>query len=176
MKIFKALVLIAIVGSMIFSCTKDKIVPTAAQTNAIVLAGAVGSSKTWKMTTASFSQNGGTAQSIPLGSCVQDNVFKFTNNTTQDFIQNEGATKCNSADSTITEQGNWAFTNDGKSLVVEGVWFDDLNAESEFVFTLTTVGEEVNVLTLTDTLLVVAYSFPYQGGTVTLTVSFSKIS
>lgn len=175
MKLIKIGFLVALVGAIIAACTKDKIVPTAAQNNATFLAGSSGSGKSWKMTSASFQQNGGSAQPITLASCVQDNIFKFTNSTTQDFVQNEG-TKCNSADSTITEQGNWAFTNDGKNLVVEGIWFDDLSAESQFIFTFTSVGEEMNVVKLTDSLLVIAYSFPYKGATITLTVSFAKVS
>jgi hypothetical protein len=179
MKLIKVLSLVAFVGLMIAACTKEKIVTkkvlvnTAPDSLGLILAGAKGSSRSWKMTAASFTQNGGAANSISLASCVLDNIFKFTNNSTQDFIQNEGAVKCNSPDSTITEQGNWAITDDGKNLVVSGFWFDDLNAESEFLFTFTT--QEAKIVSLSDTTLVVNYSFPYTSNGVTVTIAVTVI-
>lgn len=176
MKLIKVLFATAFVGLIIAACTKDKIVPTAAQNNATLLAGASGSSKTWKMTAASYSQNGGAAQPIPLGSCLSDNVYKFTNNASQDFTQTEGAIKCNSADSTVTETGNWTFTNDGKNLVVLGSWYDDLSTENEFLLPLTALGVEAAISALTDSTLVITFSFSGNNTTTSYTVTFSKIS
>jgi len=108
---------------------------------------------------------------------VLDNEYKFTNNSTQDFIQTEGTVKCNSGDSTVMESGNWAFTNDGKNIVVEGQWFDDLSQEPAYQYIFTALGEEANVSQLTATTFVVSYSFTSStsGAKYIVTATFTKV-
>src|SRR5579872_5231711 len=81
----------------IVSCSKkDTTPPTGAETNATLLAGAKGGSKSWKITSLTQTVNGGTAQTITPSSgipaCEADNVFVFSNNSTQSYQTTEGAT------------------------------------------------------------------------------------
>jgi len=162
--------------ALAIACSKESAPPSVTQTNGITLAGASGSSKSWKLTSASYTVNGGAAQSITLAPCVLDNEYKFTNNSAQDFIQMEGNLKCNSGDSTVMESGNWAFTNDGKNIVVEGQWFDDLSQETVYQYIFTALGEEANVTQLTATSFVISYSFTNSSGAkYIVTSSFTKI-
>ncbi len=120
MKKIQAGLLMFVVILLIASCTKTETTPpSGAETNAILLAGAKGASKSWTLSSATGSLNGGSAGALQLASCFQDNVYKFTNNSTQDYIDNEGATKCTSTDSTVVESGGWSFTDDGKNLVID---------------------------------------------------------
>ena len=174
MKAIQVLALSSIVFLLVFSCSKDTAKPVA-ETNGINLAGASGSSKSWMLTSVSYTKNGGGANSLALDPCVLDNVYKFTNNSTQDFIQTEGALKCNSADSTVTESGNWALTNDGKNLVVEGVWFDDLSQETVYQYIFTAFGE-ATVTQITATTFVISYSFTNSTGDIyVVTSTFTKV-
>src|SRR5579872_4161570 len=135
MKNFKALLVVAVSIVIAISCTKDKIekvqIMPVTDSLATFLAGASGASKNWKLVSATGSVDGGVPQPITVAACVADNIITFSNNATQAFTQNEGSgtnpVKCNSADSVVVETGNWAFTNNGKNLVVEGEWFDDLS-------------------------------------------------
>jgi len=127
MRILKGLILVAVASFVISSCTKDKIVPTVAETSGVTLAGAKGSSKSWKLSSASSSQSGGTEQAVALNTCLLDNVYKFSNNSTQDFQHTEGTIKCTSSDPNIVEDGSWAFTVDGKNLLFDGTPYSSQN-------------------------------------------------
>ena len=175
MKTISASVIIVLTFiALVFACSKEKASPSAAQTSGINLAGASGSSKNWKLTSVTYTLNGGLAQSLMLDPCVLDNLYKFTNNPTQDFIQTEGTVKCQPGDSTVTESGNWAFTNDGKNIVVEGQWYDDLTQETVFQYFFTALGE-ANVTQLTDTTFVISYSFTNSNGKYIVTSTFTKV-
>jgi hypothetical protein len=174
MKKIPGLVIVATFVALALGCSKESASPSAAQTNGANLAGTQGLSKSWKLTSVSYTLNGGLAKSLTLDPCVLDNVYKFTNNSSQDFIQTEGSTKCNSADSTVTESGNWALTNDGKNLVVEGQWFDNLSQETVYQYIFTAFGE-ANVTQLTATTFVISYSFTNSNGKYIVTATFTKV-
>src|SRR5260221_1805642 len=175
MKIFQSIAGIIVIVALIFSCSKESTSPS--QTNGVNLTGASGSNKSWMLTAVTYTVNGGLAQSLTLSACVLDNVYKFSNNPTQDFVQTDGAVKCQTADSTVTESGNWAFTNDGKNLVVEGEWFDDLSQETDFQYLFTALGEPSTVVQLTATALTVSYSFTSSssGNKYVVTAIFAKV-
>jgi hypothetical protein len=174
MKIISASAIVLMFVALVLACSKESAAPSPAQTNGINLAGASGSSKSWKLTSLTYTLNGGVANTVTLDPCVLDNIYQFTNNPTQDFIQTEGAIKCNSADSTVTESGNWALTNDGKNLVVEGQWFDDLSKETVYQYIFTAFGE-ASVTQITATTFVISYSFTNSSGKYNVTSTFTKI-
>ena len=112
------LLLIACVSVFFNSCKQDDPEPLKAQVNAELLAGAKGSSKLWKLTLIMYSEGNDPEAPVNLAACYLDNVYEFTNNDEQSYKATEGGTKCNTADSEIIEAGHWAFTLDGKILIV----------------------------------------------------------
>jgi hypothetical protein len=51
-----------------------------------------------------------------LDPCQRDNLMKFNTNGT--VAQDEGATKCDPDDPQIIDEGNWAFSNNNKTLTI----------------------------------------------------------
>jgi hypothetical protein len=159
---------------IIASCTKKETTPpTAGETNSLLLAGAKGASKSWAIASISQSENGGAAQTVtpattsnPTGipACESDNVFQFSYNTGQSYQQTEGATSCTSGDPSTIESGSWAFTDDGKTLLVDAI----VNATSTQLqstaepflgYMILEYGGPLSVVQITATTLTVSYSF-----------------
>ena len=122
MKLIGAVLLSCVVALMVLSCSKDSAKPSAAENNAVLLAGAKGSSKAWTLSQYTEAKNGGTATDYTsqLDAAFADNIYTFYNNDTQDYQGDEGATKYNSTDPSTMEKGTWAFTDNGKTLLIEG--------------------------------------------------------
>ena len=99
-------------------CKKDDPQPLQAEVKAVLLAGAAGTSKSWKLVTITEKEGTGAEQTLTLGGCASDNIYKFSNNASQDYEESEGATKCDPSDASIVEKGTWAFTLDGTILVL----------------------------------------------------------
>jgi hypothetical protein len=152
--------LIIVLVIMLLACTKEKIItkvttitkPSLADSLNFVLAGPVGSSKTWRISKVTEINSAGKEVTVGVSICFLDNTFTFTNNAIQDYQCNEGPTKCNSADSVVVEKGNWAFTDDGKSLIVTGIPYSAQNL-------FTTLGKPFTVDQLADGVLKVSFSF-----------------
>ncbi|HRI79737.1 MAG TPA: hypothetical protein PLR06_09405 [Cyclobacteriaceae bacterium] len=72
----------------------------------------------WKLRELSYKIGSGATQTQTLVGCYSDNTYTFTNNAAQSYVANEGASKCNSGNPDLIEQGTWAFTIDGLSLIV----------------------------------------------------------
>jgi hypothetical protein len=108
----------AIFIALLTGCKKEDVKPSQSEINAQLLAGNVGQSKSWTLT--SWSQQIGTdsIQSLTLLPCFADNIYTFTNNSQQNYQCTEGATKCNAYDSDLVEAGTWAFTDDGKMVII----------------------------------------------------------
>ncbi|MBS1490425.1 MAG: hypothetical protein JSS93_07855 [Bacteroidetes bacterium] len=109
---------------LLTSCAKESASPSAAQANTTLLAGPAGSSKNWSLLSITDSGGGATytwsaTSTTPVPACELDNIFQFSNNSLQSYTQSEGATSCQSSDPATVESGSWAFTNDGKTLLVE---------------------------------------------------------
>lgn len=98
------------------SCKEDDPEP-AYEVKARLLAGAKGASKSWKLTSTTVTHAGGT-ETFEFSPCFLDNVYKFSNNATQDYELSEGLSKCETEDPAIVESGTWSFTADGGILVV----------------------------------------------------------
>lgn len=153
---------------IIASCSKEKASPTLADSNGVLLAGAKGSSKSWKLASISESVNGGTAQSVTPSSgipaCEADNIFMFSNNAAQSYSDTEGATSCTPGDPSTIESGSWAFTADGKSLVIDGsvnvtsAQFQS-TAEPFLGYFILAEGQPLAVSQLTATNLAVSYTY-----------------
>ena len=122
MKLIGASVLSCVIALMVLSCSKDSAKPSAAESNAVLLAGAKGQSKAWTLSQYTEAKNGAAAvdYTSQLDAAFSDNIYTFYNNDTQDYQGDEGATKYNSSDPSTMEKGTWAFTDNGKTLLVEG--------------------------------------------------------
>src|SRR5258706_6842680 len=156
------LVFVAIL--VVVSCTKKETTPpTAGETNGTLLAGAKGASKSWSLTSATVSVNGGSAQAISdIPACESDNVFVFSNNSTQDYSETEGATLCQSTDPQTIEKGSWAFTSDGKSLLIDATYYPVLaqfQAENDLPLFILSHGEPLTVAQITDSSFTITYSY-----------------
>jgi len=154
---------------IIASCSKEKASPTLADSNGVLLAGAKGSSKSWRIASISESVNGGTAQTVTpsasgIPTCEADNVFLFSNNATQSYTDTEGATSCTSGDPATVESGSWAFTADGKSLVIDGTVYATTaqfqsTAEPFLGYLILSEGTPLTVSQLTAANLTVSYTY-----------------
>ncbi|MBS1507285.1 MAG: hypothetical protein JSS79_11625 [Bacteroidetes bacterium] len=169
MKNWKISFLALIVLALVFSCTKETTTPSVADTKGALLAGAKGGSKSWKLLSGSGSKNGGSAQALSFDVCFTDNIYTFTNNAAQSYQATEGAAKCDSADSTIVESGSWAFTGDGKSLLVDGTFFTP--ASSLFAG----IGVPVTIVQLTSTSLQVSFTLSSSSSSYTYNLTFGSI-
>jgi len=179
MKLAPSILLLAMTALVIDSCTKTETKSSAADASAALLAGPSGSTKSWQLTSISESMNGGTPSVVTatsgIAACESDNIFTFSNNATQSYQQTEGATSCASTDPSTIETGSWAFTADGKSLLIESSVFptstqfqnEGIVASSGYFlyyfilnigFTLN-VGKPMTVTQLTSTSLTVTYSW-----------------
>jgi len=110
-----SLLLIAIL--LVAGCSKDED-PVAAEKNAKLLAGNKNQSKTWVLVTLTEKVNSNPVQDLNFGACFFDNVYTFYNNANQEFDTVEGLTACNVDDPELIEEGNWAFSLDGNTLII----------------------------------------------------------
>ena len=125
---------------VISSCSKkDDPVPLGAQKNAILLAGEAGKSKGWKLTQLTRQYNAEAPVTRTLDACFTDNVYTFSNNSSQDYVATEGLTPCPGGFSPNMEYGTWAFTIDGLivTIVVDetyspyGLFSSEINGDSD---------------------------------------------
>jgi len=165
---------------VLLSCSKSSTTPpSAAETNAVLLAGAKGGNKSWSLTSATVSVNGGVAQAITnIPACESDNVFVFSNNTTQDYVENEGATQCATTDPATIEKGSWAFTDNGKSLLIDATYYPQsaqFQSESDLVLFILAQGEPLTVSAITASSFTLSYSYTDTSTSTTyaFTITFS---
>ena len=100
------------------ACKKDEPEPLQAEVRGKLLAGEPGQSKSWKLSNATGNINSGTNQVLTFDACFLDNIYQFTNNSSQTYQCTEGASKCTSTDPDIVESGNWAFALDGSMVII----------------------------------------------------------
>jgi hypothetical protein len=176
-KLFLGLLLFLFVFS---SCKKEDPVPIYDQ-KAQLLAGSKGQSKNWKLTSYSLTLPNGDFLDVfeaeDLGfkaTCTRDDIYKFSNNPTQSYESNEGATKCSDTDPALIEKGTWFFSNDAMWINISP---DIVNSESYGLFTklfydgdflgLGVVAGKINELTENN----MRVEFTYSNGTQTLKVN-----
>ncbi len=100
------------------SCKKDDPKPLQAEVNAKLLAGDFGKSKSWSITGGTFQFSSGSVQPFNVSDCISDNIYTFTNDNSQTYQATEGSTKCAANDPDVVESGTWAFTRDGKMIII----------------------------------------------------------
>lgn len=120
MKLTYPLSFCLLIGIALFNsgCKEDEPVPLQAEVKGKLLAGEKGQSKNWKLISGTIQVSGGAIQNLQLDPCFIDNIFKFTNNDSQDYEATEGTTKCDPADPNVIERGNWALSLDGNIIIV----------------------------------------------------------
>ncbi len=104
--------------SIAVACSKSDPAPLGAQIKAKLLAGEANKSKVWKLRELSLKIGSGATQTQTLVGCFADNTYTFTNNAAQSYAANEGVSKCGTSTVDLIENGTWAFTLDGVSLIV----------------------------------------------------------
>lgn len=144
MRLFRIfpLVISAMFVLALSSCKEDDPIPEY-EAKARLLAGEKGASKSWKLVSATVTYNGDTDQ-FEFEACFLDNIYKFTNNATQDYEATEGLSKCVSEADAVIESGNWSFTADGGMLIVLANDYTDSDA---VLFSYFTVPATVTELT-----------------------------
>ncbi len=150
-------VLVSLIG-----CNKDEDPePSAAEKQALLLAGASGQSKVWILTSLEIDN-----VDVFEGLCGYDNEYTFFNNATQSFEGTEGEEECTfwsdeNGDGIVDpdeifsygpviESGIWAFTLDGKSILISS---SDTQSEFAIFSIFTDQGSPLpaTVKTLTET-------------------------
>lgn len=165
---------------VLLSCSKSSTTPpSAAETNAVLLAGTKGGSKSWNLTSATVSLNGGIAQAITnIPACESDNVFTFSNNATQEYNEDEGTTQCASTDPKTIEKGSWAFTDDGKTLLIDATYYPtstQISNEQDLPLFILTQGEPLTVSAITAASFTLSYFYTDSSSTPSTTYSFTII-
>lgn len=132
-------------GAAMSGCGEDDPIPAVAQ--ASLLAGGANQSKTWKLTSGSVSFNGQPSIPFALDPCFGDNLYKFSNNPSQDYEGNEGPSKCSGTDPDVIERGSWFFTVDGKMVIVSA---DETFSQNGLFSSLFGLTAPMNVVELLD--------------------------
>ena len=180
--------LVVVVLLIITSCTKKETTPpTAGATNSVLLAGPKGSSISWKIASISQTVNGTTQTVVPasastsgIPACEADNIFQFSYTSSQSYQQTEGATSCTAGDPSTVEKGSWAFTDDGKTLLIDGtvnITVAQVQLQAEpFLGLMILDGQPLTVTQLTATSLTLSYSYiDSNSATNVITLVFSKM-
>jgi hypothetical protein len=155
---------------LVSSCKEDDPEPLKAETQAVLLAGSKGSTKSWKLSVATYQEESNPSVDFDLTPCILDNIYIFTNNDDQSYRATEGATRCNTTDPDLLEAGNWTFTLDGKILVVLP---DELNYSDGALFSFLTYPSEI--LDLTETSMKLKMNVIELGSSYSYTLTFVKI-
>jgi hypothetical protein len=164
------LVVFLLVFAVLSSCKEDDPEPLKAETQAVLLAGQKGSSKSWKLTIASYQEGSSGSTEISLDACILDNIYQFTNNDDQTYKTTEGATSCDPGDPNVVEAGNWSFTLDGKILIVLP---DEVTYSNSALFSFLTYPSEI--VTLTDSGMTLKMNIIENGTPYSYTLTFAKI-
>jgi hypothetical protein len=121
MKNLRLFTLFTVYAFVFLSACKEEEDP-AVIVKARLLAGNTGQSKSWILTTFTAKVNTDPILNLfdefELEGCMKDNIYTFTNNTTQNFECTEGATKCSTEDTDLVEEGAWFLTNDAKGATI----------------------------------------------------------
>lgn len=155
---------------LVSSCKEDDPEPLKAETQAVLLAGSKGSSKSWKLSVATYQEGSDPSVDFDLTTCILDNIYSFTNNDDQSYRATEGASRCDSADPDLLEAGNWTFTLDGKILVILP---DEVNYVGGALFSSLSYPSEI--LDLTETSMKLKMNVVELGSSYSYTLTFVKI-
>jgi hypothetical protein len=183
------LAMILCVAITTFSACKKKdpepVTPVYEQ-KAVLLAGAKGQSKSWKLTAYNYTETGGSLDIFNdpdfgyTATCTRDDIYKFTNNANQDYESNEGATKCGNTDPQLIEKGTWFFSNDA-------VWInispDQVNSKLYGLFSKLFYDEDFldlgvapgKITELTENTLKIEFTYSNGSETVKMAITLTKV-
>ena len=113
------------------------------------MSGETNKSKTWVIVSGTIDGAASSPTSLVFNACFLDNTYTFRNNAGQNYDVREGATKCNSTDPDITESGSWAFTQDGKIVIIHAQQLNPSTATFGFL--------EAEIVELTATSLEISF-------------------
>lgn len=164
-----AFLLLLAIGVVFTSCKEDDPEPLKAETQAVLLAGEKGSSKTWKLVSGTQQVNASSEVQITFDDCQLDDLFKFTNNDAQDYEMRGGALKCDDSDPDLLEEGTWAFTLDGSMVVI----LSNRTAISG-LFNFYALPFPAEVLSLSDTSMSLRLVIIDSGDTIAFKLNFTK--
>jgi hypothetical protein len=129
--------LIISVSVFFVSCGDDP-EPTKSETMGVLLAGKSGASKGWILTSLTSQNSASSITTYTFDACFLDNVFRFQHNELQRYEGTEGSKKCGQAD--LFEAGSWAFTENGKMLIIS---IDEFTVSDYVLFASLTYPAEV---------------------------------
>jgi hypothetical protein len=170
---------------LLLACKEDDPKPTAAEKQAVLLAGNKDKSKTWILT--KFEIEG---QDLFEGLCEYDNEYTFFNNASQTFEGKEGVEECSfwddvNGDEIVDEdevfsygpdieEGVWAFTIDGKTILISSN-----NTQSDFaIFSLfgsNGLPIPAQIISLTETVLSLEMEAVIGSSSVTAKIEFEAV-
>jgi len=110
------LLLLAVAGAFTFTACNDDDEDVQSKKEMIT-------SKTWKLTTRSqvvTDSTGNSTTDNTIDACEMDDTYKFTSD--NNFIRDEGATKCDPTDPQ-TETGTWALTDNDTKFTITSSGF-----------------------------------------------------
>jgi major membrane immunogen (membrane-anchored lipoprotein) len=157
---------------LLASCSKDDPQPTAYESQAKLLAGEKGKSKTWKLVSIIVQENGGTPEMGTIEPCLLDNNYVFSNNDNQTYTSDEGLTKCVNTDPSVIESGNWSFTSNGKILIVVTSTFTSTTVNNGLFYNYRFPSE---ITTLTDASMTAKMTITSNTDVVVITFTFAKV-
>lgn len=168
-------------------CKKDDPAPLEAEVRGKLLAGEKDASKGWRLIGLTVATNSSPAESRTLFGCFADNIYTFSNNSSQDYQSAEGASKCGTSSPDIIERGNWSFTIDGLivNIVVDetystlGLFSSELlfGSDDEGNTTVDIIGYPypASVVNLTETGLTLEMNRTVGTGKIKYTLTFTAI-
>ncbi len=111
----KSLLTLCVIAGAAMGCSDDDRDPLPLEKQATLLAGGKEESKTW--TLVSMVVNGTPA---PIPECDNDNTITFYNNSLQQYKTTSNTEKCETTEPDVLEEGAWAFSTDGNTVIVSG--------------------------------------------------------
>ena len=146
------------------SCKKEE--ETAPTRKSLLTAG----TGTWRLTAATVSPGlnvGGTVITDFFGqleSCEKDDLDVFTTASSNNYRNEEGATKCDPADPQIAATGTWVMSSDEKKLSITSTEAGETVAETD----------EITITSMTSTQMVGTFTENIGGINYTLTATWTK--
>lgn len=111
----KTIVTLSMIACAAAGCSDDERDPLPFEKQVELLAGGKDEAKTWSLV--SLVVNGTPA---PVAECDNDNTVTFFNNSAQQYKITSNAEKCETTEPEVLEEGAWAFSADGNTVIISG--------------------------------------------------------
>lgn len=181
----KATLFFPVLLFVLLGCKEDDPKPTPAEQQGVLLAGKTGASKTWILT--QFEIDG---SDVFEGLCEYDNEYTFFNTAAQSFEGTEGEDECTlwddiDGDGIVDpdevfsygqdiESGAWAFTIDGKTLIISS---SEIQSDFAVFSRFTEIGSPFpgTVTKLTETDLTLEMNVTVGNTDIEVTITFEAV-